>query len=519
VVPGLTSGGGAHVSRVVDLQDEPDTVWSFDAPDDDYLDASVDLIGIDGQRIVVVSRFDYYEWQSDNADTNYYPLDWYAGVDEDYEIGWEAAEEYNAAYDIWLSDFDADYPDDEDYWPAEFQGVDPWYADLRDLTATPHAGAFAGWSDARYGDSHGASLPPKPKTAEDNSSLALVNDKGDELWSVELSEILPDHDPERYFSVVPVGDGGSQLVVFDLGGAYGDDVPDSVVALVNVSDGSVAETTEWDGAISSATTVGSTFVAVTIDEDGDGEVSAFDVSSLDSDPKWTSSVQGDYPSVSRFDDQTVKVSAGPYDDRDISYLSAADGEETEWSDDLDFFTIDDTLVSVERDDDEYELTAYGRDGKSKWDLTTDYYFIVDGALFIADRDEVSPVDLGNGELRWDSGVDEGYPVGIFGNKVLFQLTDDGDLERQLIWVSLSSGEELDDDAPKLPKDVSASSTWLGERTVYVLDSREGELLAYSLDKSKERWSYSLDDASLRVIHDQFYLWDSGKRRLSLLGES
>src|SRR5690606_22725290 len=213
VLPQLFRGGGS-AARLDDVSAEPSVGWTYatGASPDDY-NADAIFTQLAGGRVLVVSPFDHYAWSQDNDTGKVRLVDWYDGVDADYQAGWDASTAYQAAVDAVWEDFSRPFPEREDFFPAEFEGIDPSDATFDE----PNAGAFAGWYDGYLGDEFGESLPTKPVIPDDTSMIAVIDGgSGEEIWSVGIGDVLPDHVPSDAFSVVPVGD-GAQLAVYSYG--------------------------------------------------------------------------------------------------------------------------------------------------------------------------------------------------------------------------------------------------------------------------------------------------------------
>jgi hypothetical protein len=519
VVPALL-GGSSAPTRLQDLREEPEAVWSYSAADDDYL-GSPTFAALSGSRTLVVSAFDYDSWSSDQDSGGYYYLSWYAGIEDDYEAGFAAGQSYGAAYDAWWDAFDGAMPERSDYYPTEFGGVDPYDVDWGALDSIAHGGAFVGWDDARYGE-HGDSLPPEPVTPEDTSSIAVVDGDGEQLWSVQLDDIMPEHDPASDFLVLPIEQGARHLVVYDVPAPGADEDAASRLAVLDASSGEVVDSLELDGSIVTALAMGTTLVVGVQEGDGDRvELRPIRVTDLDADAAWTQEVRDAGVYLYAFD---ASVFAVVDSSSETEYRKVSDGEETSWSGSADVIQqIGGRLIGFDTNsDDTRDVTAFSSDGKKQWSIDdVEQLLVVDDVLFVADDSgsDVTPLDLGNGQERWKKPIDDVIPVAVRGDRVLMQAYEDGEFERQLFWVSLSSGEKQDADAPKVP-DVSIRLWGMqAQSMLYVTDDEENELLGFALDQRKSLWSFDLDDdESIRRIGDRLFVWDSDKRRLSLLGK-
>ena len=525
IVPGLLGGGTKADARLDDIRTEPSDVWSYEAAgnEKDYNnDVSFSALGSD--RILAVSAFDYFAWWEDNQSDVYSEVDWYEGIEDDYQAGWDAGVAYNAAVDAAWEDFSLPYPDREDFYPAEFEGKSPYEATYDE----EHAGAFVGWYDAYFEDEFGTSLPTKPVTPDDTSTIAVVSAAdGKELWSVALTDVLTDHSPEATFEAIPTAD-GSKIVVFNADYDNIEDFTASTIAVLDAKNGKVLSSVEVEGVIFTADLVGDSLVAVVVEEKGGDKFEAnampFSLAKLDAEPAWSFEVDSeDAPYVAA--DGTTQFSLTTFDsdmNSEVEYYSLANGKESALSDGRYLRTVQGTTIAIDESDDEtVELSALSADGKEKWSIEVADFRVIDNTLFIWEDcndsgcEDMSTVDMGNGELKWKKGYDNALPLAIVGDRILSRVAEDGEAERQLIWLSLGSGEEIDADAPKLPADIRRIDIRVAQSMLYVED--EDEIVAFSFTERKSVWSYDLDsDEQLWTIGTKLYIWNSDSNELSLL---
>lgn len=518
-------GGSASTSRLDDIRSEPSTSWSYETAgrSADFTD-SMTFAELSGGRILAVSSFDYFAWSDENGTDGYSLVEWYDGVDADYQVGWDAGAAYEAAVDAAFDDFSLPFPNREDFYPAEFGGVAPVEATFTE----EHAGAFAGWYDAFLGDEFGTSLPAEPVVPDDHSTIAVLGaSDGEELWSAEVVDVLNDHDPSAGFSVLAAGSDDQHIVVYNYSFSTRGSLETSTIAVLDARTGEVSSSVELDGVIRSAVVVGDALIATVVeasgDESFDGTVVAIPLAEIDADPVWSFDFDvEDAPFLAGFGSEAFSLTVyGEDDATEVEYYSAATGKETAWSDGRRVISVGDSRIAIEEvDDDMLELSALNAEGKDLWTVEAALYRVVDGTLFVWEEcgdacEDMSPIDLGSGDARWKKGVDDVYPLVIEGDRVLVQVIDDGSAERQLEWLALGSGEEVDADAPKLPSGVDSSDIRVAKSMLLV--SSDDELSAFSFTDRKALWSFDLDDDErIRSIGKRLYLWNDDKAELSQL---
>lgn len=518
-------GGSASTSRLDDIRSEPSTSWSYETAGSpaDFTDSTT-FAELSGGRILAVTSFDYFAWSDENGTDGYSLVEWYAGVDADYQVGWDAGAAYEAAVDAAFDDFSMPFPNREDFYPAEFGGVTPVEATFTE----EHAGAFAGWYDAFLGDEFGTSLPSEPVVPDDGSTIAVLKaSDGEELWSVEVVDVLNDHDPSAGFSAMAAGSDDQHIVVYNYSFSTRGSLETSTIAVLDARTGDLSSSAELDGVIRSAVIVGDSLVATVVEASGDeafdGMVVAIPLTDIDADPVWSFDFDvEDAPFLAGFGSDAFSLTVYDEDDTTVvEYYSAATGKETAWSDGRRVIAVGDSRIAIEDgDDDMVELSAINSEGKDLWTVEGALYRVVDGTLFVWEEcddscEDMSPIDLGSGDARWKKGVDDVYPLVIEGDRVLVQVIDGGSAERQLEWLSLGSGEEVDVDAPKLPSGVDSGDIRVAQSMLLV--STDDELLAFSFTERKALWSFDLDDDErIRTIGKRLYLWNDGKTELSQL---
>ena len=475
VLPALFGGSATKQALVTDINGEPDTTWKYDflgKSDSTYLADAPRTVAVGEDKALVWAEFDYSAYSADQGDS----AGWYKGYDEQYSDGYAAGLLYLDAVNAWYEDYNADYPEEESYFP------DGTYDDY-----DKYLGVQDGFYDAAYELGEGSSQKIKPTDPGYTPTIALIDvNSGDEVWSVDLSDAIDGVDFNSQFSAYDIEGTNAIAVVTSVSD---DDSTSYAVVTLDKSNGEVISELDSDGP-ASATPVGGDLVVATSDSDGThAKVARYSVAGLDDDPKWESKqdgspfiyVDGDYIYV--FDSE---------DDEGVM-LNSSDGEEADFGDDIDSSTtysfVGSQLIRSEYGDDSTEIEGYGLNGKSTWDdsVEADHIALESDSIFTmkAKGDaytKLMRINPSNGEEIWGDSYDESFDgvLGVVGNSVLLS---DG---TKIVVVDLGSGEE------KFSQKVGTVDSYYFGGNQYYVQSGD-ELDAYSYGEKGDVWGFDLDD--------------------------
>ena len=475
VLPALFGSSAKPAALVTDINAEPDTTWKYDfvgKADDAYLADAPRIVAVGNDKALVWAEFDYSAYSADQGDS----AGWYEGYDEQYADGYAAGLDYLDAYNAWISDYNGDYPDEEAYYP---EGT---YDDY-----DAYLGVHDGFEDAAYESGEGYSQKVKPIDPDYTPSIALIDvNTGEEVWNVDLSDVIDDVDFSSQFSAYDVE--GSNAIAVATSITDKDSTSYAVVTL-DKSNGEVISELDSDGPVS-VTPVGGDLVIATSDEDGNhAKVGRYSVAGLDDDPKWESKqdgspfiyVDGDYIYVYDTDaDEGVM-------------LKSSDGKEADFGDDIDSSTnynfVGTQLIRSEYNDDSVEVEGYGLNGKSTWkdSVEADNISIQSESIFTmkAKGDgytKLMRINPSNGEDAWGDTYDESFSgvLGAVGNTLLVA---DGN---RIVILDLNSGEE------KFTQKVGDVDSYYFGANQYYIQSGD-ELGAYKYGEKGDVWGFDLDD--------------------------
>ena len=475
VLPSLLGGGGSNASTVIDITSEPEQTWDYDITggnDEEFVDAYSTLSyapTVGDNQVLITPSFDDSNYTEGDAD-------WYEGYDDDYSDGYAAGEEYEDAYDAWLSDYTQGYdtlPEEDDYISDDSQG----FSD--------------GFYDATNYYDFGDNALEEPIDPDFTPSLALLDlGSGKEVWNVDLSDVFEDISFDSYVTASDIE--GSNAVLVSFSTLNDDDEYVSVVATLNKANGEVISSVSDERTFRIGAYQGDVILGVSNKDGDEVTVGRYSVDALDEDPKWEF-------------DADLGGSSAPYVSGDYVFvesdkggvtIDARNGEEAKFGDDLDeasYFFLGGQLVRVESTDDGYEIDGYNLDGKSVWDdsIEAEWYTVADGdTLFVAEYNdtysELMRINPSNGTEAWGDTYGEDFSSfsGVVGGNVVLRSEDYEDV----LLVDLNSGEE------KVTEGVDESSgIVLGENQFYEVKS--DELIAYGYDGEGDRWKFDVDEDS------------------------
>lgn len=522
-IANLVSGGSPVANaRVVDMKTEPKSLWTALIGEDDEHLMTPWFQALPNGNILAIQEFSYSSWHSENV--TYSAIDWYEGIEADYQAGFDAGLLYDEAMDAYWDDFSGTvrYPEWEDYAPSQLRGVDRW-AMAHELSP-PASGAMLGFDDAYFNDGFGYSLPARPvRLTTDPASISVWNaETGKEEWSTAVSDVLESHEPWNYVDAFGLG----RYVIVSSTGAYdyysgdGDKLSPSSIAVLQASDGSVVGTLELDENLLDMGAAGDKIAVLIGDpqDDSRGSIQLLDPAQLDSNAGPTIRARGAAWLTGVVDGA---IGFASYADSGIRYryYSTSSGDEVAWGDGGRAEFIDGTVVTFF----DGRLSGWNRAGERQWRVSVDQWNIVDGRLFAFARCDsegcgrVDLLDARTGESKWDSSAARIWPMAIVSNRVLVAEIDrNGDFD-DLAWYSLSSGEELSDPAPGL-RDFGGGGYHLGESMLYISEE-PGELTGYNLNERRSVWTFDYDEAYDRItrIGNRLFLWSESDSELSLLG--
>lgn len=354
----------------------------------------------------------------------------------------------------------------------------------------------------------------EPTTA-DHTNVAVWDPKnGTQKWSARPSEVFEQY--ER--GSISVRGGKDFVLLINYGYDDGIRSEPSEIAVLRVADGSRVSSVVLSDTLANARVVEDN-VIIEVAENGDWErrtLHVLDAATLNLDTATS------IPMRNAYDWSVNGDFIGLGDGEENRYYELSTGEEVPWGDGG--WLLDATEAFVTASDG--RLSGWAVDGERLWRTSADLWRVVDGHLFVFTRCEsrscsrIELVDSRTGESRWESPASRVYPLAVDGKRVLVeQLDRDGAFE-ELVWLSLATGETLEDEAPGLRHSpYVGSSAYLGTSLLYIDDWEDATLEAYKLNERRRTWSFTYDNdfESVMRLGDKLYLWSGEDRELSLLG--
>lgn len=490
VLDGDDAPPAATVPRVLDIATKPTETWTVEmgaGADTEFLLAGYP-VPVGDHQALVWADFDFYSWESEQADSE----GWYDDFDAHYDLGFAAGTTYDEAYaaaeaayaDDWTADIA--WPDYEDFWPDELSGE--WSDEDPD-----YEGFYLGFDDALYGE-EGTSRIPAPDPVDFVPSVALVDvADGTQVWTVDLTTIEPDADHTWWVDAVSSDDGATIFVA-----AYSlqadDDAHATTIAALDAVDGSVLSTTSIDDLTTMRAVEGALLLMGDSDgDDEDGVVRRMDSADLDGDALWEYTYTGE-PSISSFAAGQVRIA----DAESTVVLSLADGT-TVWAGDA-AMSLGATVLTFERDKDSEtaSIEAETVSGESLWEESVEVAtaWPLDGYLFAAatsaDDDttrtygEIQRLDPATGEELWDTPLKKVSNIFGVADGTVVAISDG-----RLVLLDVQTGEEKSHHTLKGADGMEM--VWIGTDNVYV--QAGPSLLAYSLGEDGKQWTYAIPDVA------------------------
>ncbi|WP_221586349.1 PQQ-binding-like beta-propeller repeat protein [Microbacterium sp. G2-8] len=499
---------------VQDITEDPTSTWTVDVPRPAHHDVWIEAAGEDA---LVGTSFDQASWIADQPGAaEGADIAWYDGVGRDYEAGWDAAQEYLAAYAEYeqslISGSDPlAFVAERDYHPSQFGGAEPAAYEAGEVT-TARAGAFEGWLDATNGDWHGYSLPADMSAVDDEPRLALIDgESGEERWAIDVAGVVDGYLAGDTWQAAM--NGSDQVVVWTTGHAQGaapsGTHADSVttgLATIDVATGETLSRVSLTGAIVDVDTRGD---AVLVSRTGDPRVTAYDPSDYAAGTLWEAPIAAP-AHLSPIADGVV---AAMGDGGDV-LIDAAEGDVLDWTSGAGY--VVESVLDAEQDPrangviapkrgEEIVVAEHGvvrgldpQTGDAEWSVeTTDRPTIIGDELYLTGDAGVSRV--ADGSVVWTAAGSAGWrPVAGDAGRLLISEEQTGELR----WVDVETGERTDAVAatlPELESDVAqeqgGASVRLGDEMIYAV-ARGGGLTALAQDEPDPVWQLSDDWALL-----------------------
>ncbi|GAA1810200.1 outer membrane protein assembly factor BamB family protein [Nesterenkonia flava] len=169
VVPRMLGGSSSeNAFAIADLSEDMERDWEFDFAlgDSGYEYAAPSVWSVGEDEAVVMTRLESLGGLAGEVDSS-----WYAGIEADYQAGWDA-------YDEWQATDPGFSSPGSEWWAENQEGLTDSY------------GYNQGWSDNQYG-SFGDNLPEEPDLPSSQPTLTKLNLRnGEAQWEINLEDAL-----------------------------------------------------------------------------------------------------------------------------------------------------------------------------------------------------------------------------------------------------------------------------------------------------------------------------------------
>ena len=478
VIPAVFGGSSGTTADVLDIASEPQTTWKYDWAGDnnpEFLDDAPDATPVGDDQALVWPAFDLAAY-TDAIGTD---LGWYEGYDQQYDDGYAAGLEFRKADDAYHNDtFPYSVPPahESDFFPEGAYGNYDEFLGFQD-----------GFTDAAEGLGAGANKRERPVDPGFVPAVTLLNAAtGEVLWTVDLSEVLPDID---FLSVISAYDvEGSNAIALVIAYINQADGGSSLITL-DRGNGDTLSTVSADGQISVAPFEGDLIISVA---DADGEsatIGRYAVNRVDKKPRWSLEFEGT-PFV--IADNGFVIA---YGEDSGAVFDGADGKKAPWGDDISYSIfyqfVGDQLIRRENSADGSftKIEGWSVDGASTWSkpAVAESLSAFDGSIFTMQAkgsgfQNLQRVSTSDGRELWQdmyAGSFDNF-LGVAGDSLLLSRGS------AVVVLDLQTGKERE-----VQNVGDFVDVFEGERLYYVPAGEE--LAAYSYTDEGVVWSMGLDD--------------------------